>query len=81
MERIKLIWDFRGADSSEMARHHARHLEQYAAMHTLDDTRCGYESVTDNHHCAWIFIKPENLTTVRDALRPHRGEQHTLPDN
>lgn len=77
MDRIKLIWDFRGGDAAEMARHHARHLEDYAEKHRLTDSQCGVEQLSDQHSIAWMSVNPENMLDVRDALRPHRGEQHT----
>lgn len=75
MEKIKLIWDFRGADAAELARHHAKHLGQFAEREQLESSESGVEAVSDKHHMAWIIVPEEHMIAVRNALRPHRGQR------
>ena len=35
MRKIKLLWDFRGPDALETAKHHTIHLKEFAAMENL----------------------------------------------
>ena len=34
--KIKLIWDFRGPEALEIAKHHVIHLEEFAKKEDLD---------------------------------------------
>jgi hypothetical protein len=75
MTYIKLIWDFKGAESAEIARHHCKHLQEYAAKKALLPGESGFEQLSENHHIAWLTVNKENMITTRDELRPHRGQQ------
>jgi hypothetical protein len=73
-KEIKLIWDFRGADASAIAKHHAIHLREYAAENKLAQKPIGAEAVTPMHSIAFIVVDEPQMIVVRDALKPHRGE-------
>lgn len=75
MSHIKLIWDFRGTDAEGLARHHTKHLEQFAQREALEETACGKEAINDKHWTAWMTVPEEKMIAVRDALRPHRGQR------
>lgn len=75
MSQIKLIWDFRGQDAEEMARHHVRHLEEFSTREKMVNTNCGCSSVQDKHWTAWMIVPEEKMIAIRDALRPHRGQR------
>ena len=53
MEKVKLVWDFRGMEAKHFAEHHAAHLKQYAMAENLQDTQEGFEEVTDSFK--WDF--------------------------
>lgn len=72
---IKLIWDFRGQDALETARHHAIHLEDFGKREQLP-FRCGTAEETSMHAIAWIAVPEADMIKVRDALIPHRGEEY-----
>ena len=40
-QKIKLIWDFRGPDALQIAKHHVIHLEEYTAAHQLENNATG----------------------------------------
>ena len=72
--RIKLIWDFRGNDAQKIAEHHEIHLKEYIIMEKLALNITGVETITEIHSIAWMVVENSQMYTVRDALRPHRGE-------
>jgi len=75
MSDIKMIWDFRGADAEGLARHHTKHLEEYAARENYGEGSTGCSAVQDKHWIAWLMVSEENMIAVRDALRPHRAQR------
>ena len=71
--RIKLIWDFRGADSKPIALHHAKHLKEYADHTALSQSQTGIEELSELHTIAYLVVPEQKMKLVRDALKPHRG--------
>ena len=75
MERkIKLIWDFRGPAAAKTAEHHEKHLRQYIAIERLPLEITGFEILNDMHAVAFMVVTDAEMISVRDALKPHRGE-------
>lgn len=75
MERkIKLIWDFRGPDAAKTAEHHEIHLKEYITIEKLHLNITGFEIKSEMHAIAFMVVTDENMISVRDALKPHRGE-------
>lgn len=72
--KIKLIWDFRGPAAVKTAEHHEIHLKEYIAIEKLPVTITGFETFNEMHSIAYMVVTDENMTQVRDALKPHRGE-------
>ena len=69
--KIKLIWDFRGPDSEQIARHYLQHLKEsplYSPQQTV-----GVESISEFHCIAYMIIQESEIPRFRDALRPHRA--------
>jgi len=73
--RIKLIWDFRGPDALHTAEHHQIHLDEFVKMEKVLETQSGFEQLSEFHAIAFLTVNQENMLAVRDALRPHRGEE------
>lgn len=73
-KKIKLIWDFRGPDAIEIAKHHIIHLEEFAVKENLIFHSTGIEQKSDWLCIAFISVNEEDMITYRDALMPHRGE-------
>ena len=71
---IKLIWDFRGEDGFETAKHHEIHLKEFAEKENIPVVNSGIEKVKELHSLAFITVTEPFMKTVRDALIPHRGE-------
>ncbi len=72
--KIKLIWDFRGPVASETAEHHEKHLKEFIAIEELTLNITGFEIVNEMHSLAYMVVEDKNMITVRDTLKPHRGE-------
>ena len=70
--KIKLIWDFRGADAQKTAEHHAIHLQQFGEREKIE-RETGTEFISKTHAIAFFIVDMENMVVVRDALLPHRG--------
>lgn len=74
MRQIKLIWDFRGPAGAKTAEHHEIHLKEYIQIEKLPVNITGHEAINDMHAIAWMVVNESDMITVRDALKPHRGE-------
>ncbi|QBA63623.1 hypothetical protein [Muriicola soli] len=73
-KKIKLLWDFRGPDSGEIARHHALHLNDFIKKEKMATQISGHEVLTDMHAVAYMVVEEAMMIQIRDALLPHRGE-------
>ncbi|QLG44173.1 hypothetical protein [Costertonia aggregata] len=74
--KIKLIWDFKGPAAEKTAQHHEKHLKEYIDMENLDVKITGHKKLSDMHSIAFMVVNESKMITVRDALKPHRGEVH-----
>jgi hypothetical protein len=72
--QIKLIWDFRGAEAEKTAEHHVVHLKQYIESEKLNLNITGFSLVNEFHSTAFMVVNESEMMTVRDRLKPHRGE-------
>jgi len=69
--QIKLIWDFRGPDSSQTASHYLRHLKESPLY--SPERISGVETLNENHCITYLLISETEIPRFRDALRPHRA--------
>lgn len=74
MKKIKLIWDFRGADALKIAEHHEIHLKEFIAIKKTNINITGFSSITDLHAIAFMIVTELEMKSIRDALKPHRGQ-------
>lgn len=74
MRQIKLIWDFRGEAAAKTAEHHELHLKEYSITEKLPFHITGFQIKNNMHAIAFIVVTDEHLISVRDVLKPHRGE-------
>lgn len=72
--KIKLIWDFRGPTAVKTAEHHEIHLKEFIVAEKLPLNITGFEAYNEMYAIAFMVVTDENMITVRDALKPHRGE-------
>ncbi len=74
IERVKLIWDFRGPNAQAIAEHHAKHLSEFAEIENLQHTINGHEAITPMHHIAFLVVEKKLMNTLRETLKPTRGQ-------
>ena len=72
--KIKLIWDFRGPDAKETAKHHTIHLKEFASLEKLHFYEIDIQEKNPMLVSAFITVDETDMKTFRDALKPHRGE-------
>lgn len=74
MEKIRLIWDFRGPTSSQTAAHFKIHLLEFFTSQKMLLLDSGIESMSENHHYTYAVIDKQNLEAIKSALKPTRGQ-------
>ena len=77
MRKLKLIWDFRGPDALKIAEHHEKHLKEYISSEKLNIPITGFERLSDSHSIAFLVVDENQMKSIRDALKPHRGQVYT----
>ena len=73
-KKIKLLWDFRGSDALETAKHHTIHLKEFASIENLPCIEIGVTELNPMLSAAFIVVNESDMKVYRDALKPHRGE-------
>lgn len=71
--KIKLIWDFKGEDALQTAKHHCVHLKEFAQIDALSYHEINHSQINEMHSIAFIIVDETDMKTYRDALKPHRG--------
>lgn len=71
--KIRLVWDFHGADSKGTAEHHVKHLVQFMDREQLETLRTFVDSANEDHHMACLTVNEKDVIILRDALKPHRA--------
>ncbi|MCL7765300.1 hypothetical protein MPF19_17900 [Polaribacter sp. Z014] len=72
--KIKLLWDFRGPDAAQTAKHHTIHLKEFAEIENLTFFEIDIEEKNPMLFAAFITVAEKDMKIYRDALKPHRGE-------
>lgn len=74
-QKVKLIWDFRGPDSMKIAKHHCIHLREFVSKEKMKCKEIDCSEISDYHTIAYMIVDNNDVISLRDALRPHRGER------
>lgn len=74
IERVKLIWDFRGPNAKHIAVHHTKHLREFVAAENLQNTLLGEEELGPMHFTAFLVVEKHLMNTLRETLKPNRGQ-------
>lgn len=72
--KIKLLWDFRGPDAKQTAKHHTIHLKEFATLESLSFHEIDIQEKNPMLCTAFITVYEKDMKIYRDALQPHRGE-------
>ena len=73
-KKIKLLWDFRGSDALQTAKHHTIHLKEFASIENLPFIEIGVKELNPMLCAAFIVVNESDMKVYRDALKPQRGE-------
>ena len=73
-KKIKLIWNFRGSDALETAKHHTIHLKEFATIENLPFHVIDIKELNPILCTAFIVVNESDMKVYRDALKPLRGE-------
>ncbi len=71
--KIRLLWDFRGPDSLETAKHHVIHLKEFAEIEKLPFIEISIIEQNIYLNSAFIIIFETELSVYKNALKPDRG--------
>ena len=72
--KLKLIWDFKGEDGLETAKHHCIHLKEFAIAESPHYYEINHTVINELHSIAFVTVDEVDMKIYRDALKPHRGE-------
>jgi hypothetical protein len=73
MQKIKLIWDFRGSNTLQMAIHYNKHIKEFFELKKIDLIHSGHEIINESHHISFAIIKKEDVNLVKQVLKPQRA--------
>jgi len=73
--RVKLIWEFRGGDAVEIAKHHAKHLEEFADQKSISGSESGVETGSKYFSIAFLIVDEKDSEEVINILRPHKKQE------
>jgi hypothetical protein len=74
MPRIRLHWDFFGPDAPSTAAHFLKHVDEFCARNGISGQR-HWTTPRAIGVVATVECNEPDFRTLRDALRPKRGEQ------
>ncbi len=72
MRKLRLLWDFRGPDSLEIAKHHVIHLKEFTQIDKLSFVEASVIEQNKYINSAFIIIFEIDLEVFKTALKPHR---------
>ena len=71
--KIRLLWDFRGPEAKETAKHHVIHLKEFAEKENLSFIESSILEQSPYFCSAFIIINESDLALYKNTLKPHRG--------
>lgn len=74
-DKIRLIWDFKGPEAAQTAKHHKIHLKEFIQHNQTKFNETGLEKVGDLHTLVFMAIDKEEMDDLRERLRPHRAQE------
>ncbi|MEM6684361.1 MAG: hypothetical protein AAF617_01095 [Bacteroidota bacterium] len=75
MEKVRLIWDFRGPAGKRTAEHHCIHLHDFIRMERLHGEAIEVIEFSEMHAAATMIINAEDVALMREKLKPNRGQR------
>lgn len=76
MDKVKMIWDFRGPNALHIASHHIIHLDEFIDAENIPNAHTGKTEVTENYSMAYLVVPATYTDELRKKLKPHRGQRY-----
>ena len=73
MRKVKLIWDFRGDNTLEMANHYKKHLIEYFESKEINLIKSGVDQINEDYHLTYALVEETDVNIVKHPLKPHRA--------
>ena len=73
MKKVKLIWDFRGENTFNMATHYKKHLVEFFESKKINLLTSGVDKMSDYYHLTYAIIDEKDVNDVKHPLKPHRA--------
>ena len=75
MQKIKLLWDFRGPSAKKIANHHLKHLKDFFKVSDKKLYESGIKKENEFHHISFVVILNKDLKSVKLKIKPNREKQ------
>ena len=72
-KKIKLIWQFSGADALKIADHYLVHLDEYISREEFGVIDKGIKLINEFSSISYIIVDKSIVEKLRIALKPHKG--------
>jgi hypothetical protein len=72
-KNVKLVWDFRSFDALKTAEHQLIHLHEFMKKEGIPFLSDGVQEISEMYALCYIEVKEEDVTFLRERLKPHRG--------
>jgi hypothetical protein len=73
-EILRLIWDFRGGDAAETAKHHSIHLTEFFVRERISNYQIGVQHFSEMWSTAYVDTSKDYLEMLKLRLKPHRAQ-------
>lgn len=70
MQKVKLIWEYRGPNAKGIAEHQIIHLEEYCLKNNILNNSTGIEKFQENVWFAFLLLDEKNHDIVAKELKP-----------
>ena len=75
MQKIKLLWDFRGPSAKKIANHHLKHLKDFFKVEDKQLIESGIKKEDEFHYVSFAVISDKDLGIIKLNLKPNRGQK------
>ena len=75
MNKVRLIWDFRGPNALHIAKHHKIHLEEFIALEKVVFHDISIAEHSEFYISVFLIVNEDDMTQLRTQLKPHRGQR------
>ena len=70
MNKIKLIWEYKGPNANGIAEHQVIHLTEYCLKNKIEKVSTGIEKFQNNTWFAYLILLEDRHAEVAKELKP-----------